>query len=51
MPRTGYNLELSTENHEDSKVIAEQEETTVADLLRRTTKLLLFVRSIKQGSR
>ena len=48
MPRTRYNLELSTENYENLKKIAEQEGTTVADLLRRATKLLLFVLSIKQ---
>jgi hypothetical protein len=50
MPRTRYNLELSTENYENLKKIAEQEGTTVADLLRRATKLLLFVLSIKQDS-
>jgi len=48
MPRTRYNLELSTENYENLKKIAEQEGTTIADLLRRATKLLLFVLSIKQ---
>jgi hypothetical protein len=48
MPRTRYNLELSTENYENLKKIAEQEGTTVADLLRRATKLLLFVLSIKK---
>jgi len=50
MPRTRYNLELSTENYENLKKIAEQEGTTIADLLRRATKLLLFVLSIKQDS-
>jgi hypothetical protein len=48
MPRTRYNLELSTENYENLKKIAEQEGTTIADLLRRATKLLLFVLSIKE---
>jgi hypothetical protein len=45
--RTRYNLEIPTTTYRTLKKIAEQEGTTVADLLRRATKLLLFVRSVK----
>ncbi len=48
MPRTHYNLEIPTETYKMLKKIAKQEETTIADLLRRATKLFLFVRLIKQ---
>ena len=48
MSRTRYNLEISTENYRHLKKVAEQEGTTVADLMRRATKLLLFILSIKQ---
>lgn len=47
MSRTRYNLEIPTTTYRTLKKIAEQEGTTVADLLRRATKLLLFVRSVK----
>jgi hypothetical protein len=45
--RTSYNLSIPTETYRNLKKIAEQEGTTVADLLRNATKLLLFVRAIK----
>lgn len=48
MSRTRYNLELPTDIYKRLKNIADQEGTTLADLLRRATKLLLFVRSIKE---
>jgi predicted DNA-binding ribbon-helix-helix protein len=47
---TRYNLKIPTETYKMLKKIAEQEKMTVADLLRRATKLLLFVRSITQAS-
>lgn len=45
---TSYNLSIPTDTYRKIKKIAEQEGTSVAELLRRATKLLLFVRSIKQ---
>jgi len=48
MSRTRYNLEISTDDYRHLKKIAAQEGTTVADLMRRATRLLLFVLSIKQ---
>jgi hypothetical protein len=45
---TRYNLDIPSDTYKNLKKIAEQERTTVADLLRRATKLFLFVRSIKQ---
>ena len=47
MDRTRYNLDLPTEIYKRLKAMADQEGTTLADLLRKATKLLLFVRSIK----
>lgn len=47
MSRTRYNLELPTDYYRQLKSIADQEGTTIAELLRRATKLLLFVQSIK----
>jgi hypothetical protein len=47
MSRTRFNLDIATRSHKHLQNIAEQEETTVADLLRRATKLVLFVRSIR----
>jgi hypothetical protein len=47
MSRTRFNLEIATRTYKNLQNIAEQEETTVADLLRRATKLILFVRSIR----
>lgn len=46
--RTRYNLGISTESYKNLQNIAAREGTTIADLLRRATKLLLFVRSIKE---
>jgi len=43
-----YNLSIPTESYIGLQNIAAQEETTIADLLRKATKLLLFVRSIKR---
>jgi hypothetical protein len=47
MSRTRYNLAMPTDSYKSLQKIAEQEDTTIADLLRKATKLLLFVRSIK----
>jgi hypothetical protein len=47
MSRTRYNLAIPTDSYKNLQRIAAQEDTTIADLLRRATKLLLFVRSIK----
>lgn len=47
MSKTRYNLTIPTDSYKNLQRIAAQEETTIADLLRRATKLLLFVRSIK----
>jgi hypothetical protein len=44
---TNYNMSIPTETYRKLQGIAAQEGTTVAELLRRATKLLLFVRSIK----
>jgi len=46
--RTRSNFEISTESYKNLQNIAAREGTTIADLLRRATKLLLFVRSIKE---
>jgi hypothetical protein len=48
MSWTRYNLKIPTETYKKLKKIAEQEKTTIADLLRRATKLLLFVRFTTQ---
>ena len=47
MPKTRYNLTIPTDSYNNLQKIAARDETTIADLLRRATKLLLFVRSIK----
>jgi len=46
--RTRYNLEIASESYKNLQNIAAREGTTIADLLRRATKLLLFLRSIKE---
>jgi len=48
MTRTRYNLEIPTKTYNKLKNIAKQEKTTIAELLRRATRLLLFVRPIKE---
>lgn len=47
MSKTRYNLAIPTDSYKNLQMIATRDETTIADLLRRATKLLLFVRSIK----
>ena len=50
MPETtSYNLSIPTETHRNLKKIAEQEGTTIAELLRKATRLLLYIRSIKEN--
>jgi hypothetical protein len=45
---TSYNLTIRSELYQQLQNIAEQEATTLADLLRRATKLFLVIRSIKK---
>ena len=44
---TSYNLSIPTETYRTLKKVAEQEGTSVAELLRKATKLFLFIRSLK----
>ena len=46
--KTSYNLVIPTETYRKIKKISEQEGATIAELLRKATKLFLFIRSIKQ---
>jgi len=48
MTKTRYNLEIPTETYKSLKRIAEEEGTTLAELLRKATKLFIYIRSIKQ---
>lgn len=48
MARTRYNLAMPTDSYKSLQKISAQEDTTIAELLRKATKLLLFVRSIKE---
>ena len=45
---TSYDLSMPTDSYQQLKQIAEQESTSLAELLRRATKWFLFMRSIKQ---
>jgi len=45
---TSYNLAIPTDTYRKLRQIAEQEGTSIAELLRKATKLLLYVNSIKQ---
>ena len=45
--KTSYNMAIPTDTYKSLKKIAEQEGTTIAELLRRAIKWLLFVRTIK----
>ena len=47
MPRTRYNLDLPTDTYNKLKEIAAEEETSIANLLRRATGLLIYIRSIR----
>ena len=44
---TGYNLRIPTETYKSLKRIAEQEGTSIAELLRSAIRWLLFIRTIK----
>jgi len=44
---TSYNLAIPTDTYRELKKIAEYDGTTIADLLRKATRLLLYVRSFK----
>lgn len=50
MSQTRYNLKIPTGTYKNLQMIARQEGTTVAELLRRATKLLLYFRSIKDDT-
>jgi hypothetical protein len=45
--KTNYNLSIPTDTYKNLRKIAEQDGTTVAELMRRAIKWLMFVRSIK----
>jgi hypothetical protein len=45
--RKNYNLSLSIETYNHLQKIAEQEGTTLAEMLRKAIKWLLFIRTIK----
>ena len=47
MSRTRYNLKIPTDTYKNLQKTAKAEGTTVAELLRRATKLLLYLRSVK----
>jgi hypothetical protein len=45
--KTHYNLAIPTETYRNLQKVAEQEGTTLADMLRRAIKWLFFLRTIK----
>jgi hypothetical protein len=45
---TSYNLAIPSETYRKLKQISEQEGTSIAELLRTATRLLLYVRSIRE---
>lgn len=45
--KTGYNLVMPTGTYESLQKIAEQDGTTIAELLRKAIRWFLFVRTIK----
>lgn len=46
-----YDLEIPANTYRDLMKIAEQKGITIADLLRRATRLFLFVHSVKDDPR
>jgi len=47
---TNYNLAIPNDSYRQLKRIADEEGTSLAELLRKATKLFLYLRSIKQDS-
>ena len=47
---TNYNLAIPNDSYRQLKRIADEEGTSLAELLRKATKLFLYLRSIKQNS-
>ena len=47
---TNYNLSIPEDSYRQLKRIADEEGTSLAELLRKATKLFLYLRSIKQDS-
>lgn len=45
---TSYNLSIPSETYRQLKQISQQEGTSIAELLRTATRLLLYVRSINE---
>ena len=51
MARTRYNWGITASSYRRLKKIAQQENTTITDLMHRATQLLLFFRSIRNDPR
>jgi len=45
--KTSYNLAIPTDTYKSLKRIAEQDGTTIAELMRRAIRCLMFLRTIK----
>jgi len=45
--KTSYNLAIPTDTYRNLKKIAEQDGTTIAELMRKAIKWLMFIRTIK----
>ena len=45
--KTNYNLSMTTDSYKDLQKIAEQDGTTVAELMRKAIKWLMFIRKLK----
>ena len=45
--KTGYTLSIPTETYRNLKKLAEQEDTTIAELLRRAIRWYLFIQTTK----
>ena len=45
--KTNYNMAIPSDTYKSLKKIAEQDGTTIAELLRRAIKWFLFVRTVK----
>lgn len=50
MRKIDYNLKIPAKAYRSLKKVAMQEKTTIAELLRRATRLLLFIRSARHDS-
>lgn len=47
---TNYNLSIPDDSYRQLKRIADEENTSLAELFRKATKLYLYLRSVKQNS-